>query len=68
VNWLYSSDKPNSLSAQALIPTDLIVIEDHRFMELLTRKPQVGLGLLKQLYFCTAKRLDKSYERITSMF
>lgn len=62
------SDAPNALSAKALEPTDLVVIEDHKFVELLTRKPQVGLSLLKQLYFCTAKRLDKSYERMTSLF
>ena len=62
------SEKPPTISAKVLEPTDLIVIENHRFMELLERKPLFGLSLIKELYKCTAERLDKSYDRITSMF
>lgn len=62
------SERPPTLSAKALEHTDLVIIENHRFMELLERKPRLGLSLIRQLYICTAKRLDKSYDRITSMF
>jgi CRP-like cAMP-binding protein len=62
------NDMPTSLSAKALEATNLIVIEKHKFMELLEQKPNLGLSLLKQLYVCTARRLDKSYERISSIF
>jgi len=62
------SERPPMLSAKALEHTELLIIENHRFMELLERRPQLGLSLIKHLYMCTAKRLDKSYDRITSMF
>jgi len=62
------SDKPSSVSAKAFEPTDMIVLHNCNFQEMLDVEPMIGLSLLKHLFWCTSKRLDQSYERIASIF
>jgi len=62
------TDKPRSVSAAAMEPTELVVLHNHRFEALIEHHPLLGLRLLRHIFLSTSQRLTKSYERIASMF
>jgi len=62
------TDKPRSVSAVALEATEMVVLHNHKFEEMIQNHPLVGLRLLKYIFLSTSQRLTKSYERIVSMF
>jgi len=62
------TDKPRTVSAHALDPSELVVLHNHKFEALIEHHPLVGLRLLRHIFLSTSRRLTKSYERIASMF
>lgn len=62
------TNNPRAVSAEAIEPTELLVLHSERFEEMLTRFPQAGLSLLRHIFTTTSRRLTKSYERIATIF
>ncbi|WP_305044250.1 Crp/Fnr family transcriptional regulator [Geoalkalibacter sp.] len=59
---------PRAVSALSLEPSRVLVLHNHKFEELVTQHPRLGLNLLRHLFMATSARLTKSYERIASIF
>ncbi len=62
------TNNPRAVSAEALEPTELILLHSDKFEEMISRFPQVGLSLLRHMFTTTSRRLTKSYERIATIF
>ncbi|MDY6847816.1 MAG: cyclic nucleotide-binding domain-containing protein [Geoalkalibacter sp.] len=59
---------PRAFTVLALEDTDLLVLGREDFDRLLEEHPTVGIGLLKGILLATAIRLEKSYDRLASIF
>jgi len=62
------TEKPRTVSAITLDSTEMVVLHNHKFEEMIQDHPLIGLRLLKYIFLSTSQRLTKSYERIVSMF
>lgn len=62
------TNNPRSVTAEALDPTDLILLHSQKFEEMLQQFPLLGLALLRHIFIATSRRLTKSYERFVSIF
>jgi CRP/FNR family transcriptional regulator, cyclic AMP receptor protein len=62
------TDRPRTVTALALEPTDMVVLHNHKFEEMIQNHPLIGLRLLRYIFLSTSQRLTKSYERIASIF
>ena len=62
------TDRPRTVSAIALEPTEMVILHNHKFEEMIQNHPLIGLRLLKYIFLSTTQRLTKSYERIASIF
>lgn len=61
-------DHPRAFTVVALDDTDLLVLRREDFDRLLVEHPRVGVGLLKGILLATTIRLEKSYDRLASIF
>ncbi len=61
-------DHPRAFTVLALEDTDLLVLGREEFDRLLEEHPGVGVGLLKGILLATTIRLEKSYDRLASIF
>ncbi len=61
-------DHPRAFTVLALEDTDLLVLGREEFDRLLDEHPAVGVGLLKGILLATTIRLEKSYDRLASIF
>ena len=62
------TDQPRSVSAIILEPVDLLILSSENFERLIAEHPMMGLRLLKHIFLVTSKRLNRSYDRMASIF
>ncbi len=62
------TDNLRSVTAVAIKPVKLLILNSSNFEHLLTRNPLLGLRLLKKIFTIATKRLNQSYDRISSIF
>ena len=62
------TDHARSVTAEILEPAELMILTNKNFEGLITKNPMLGLKLLRHIFIITSKRLNKSYDRIASMF
>jgi CRP-like cAMP-binding protein len=62
------TDKVRSVSAVILEPVDLVKLSSRDFERLISEHPMLGLKLLKHIFLVISKRLNRSTERIASIF
>ena len=58
----------NSATATALTATSVLEIDSHRFDELLKEYPVIGAKLLKGMLLGVSCQLNKSFERLVTIF
>ncbi len=62
------TEQARSVSAVILEPGDILILSSDNFERLISEHPKVGLRLLKHIFLVTSKRLNRSYDRMASIF
>lgn len=62
------TEQVRSVTAKILEPVDVLILSSQNFERLITDYPMVGLKLLRHIFLVTSKRLNKSYDRMASIF
>jgi CRP-like cAMP-binding protein len=62
------SDDLRSVTVEVIETADLVILTSKNFERLLTKHPMLGLKFLKNIFIITTKRLNRSYDRIASLF
>jgi len=62
------TEQVRSVTAKVLESADLLLLSSKHFERLITEYPLLGFKLLKHIFLVTSKRLNKSYDRMASIF
>ena len=62
------TDNLRSVTAEIIEPVYLVLLTSKNFERLLVKNPLLGLNFMKYIFIIITKRLNKTYDRIASMF
>ena len=62
------TEQKRSVTAKILEPVDLLLLSNNNFERMMTEHPMLGLRLLRHVFLVISKRLNKSYDRMASIF
>jgi CRP-like cAMP-binding protein len=62
------TDQSRSVTSIVLEDVDVVILTSKNFEKLLSKYPMTGLKLLKHIFLLTSRRLNRSYDRMASIF
>ncbi len=62
------TDQARSVTAVILEPVDIVTLSSKDFEKLMEKHPMLGLKLLRHIFLVISKRLNRSTERMASIF